>query len=179
MMKIENISDVITNSSSEVFLVKTEEKARIIEAKLKAIFEEGHPEDRCGGMGGIIECFDNTTEVTGEGWDWEDPFCMKGMDWKHKPFIHLPDEYVAIHIDECLKYIWKHIVETYDVQDFDKVNNKFLWEYWTEKEKAIQKVMENITSQKQIDKIWPEFEEVQEILQNLRDNYEIEDKKCN
>ena len=91
----------------------------------------------------------------------------------------MPDEYVAIHIDECLKYIWKHIVETYDVQDFDKVNNKFLWEYWTEKEKAIQKVMENITSQKQIDKIWPEFEEVQEILQNLRDNYEIEDKKCN
>ena len=60
-----------------------------------------------------------------------------------------------------------------------KSNSKFLWKYWTEKEKDIQKVMENITSQKQIDQIWPEFEEVQEILQNLRDNYEIEDKKRN
>lgn len=61
-MKILSITDVITNSSSEVFILKAPEGASSAKENLLEVHQNGYKskEDTCSGMGGILDIGDWT-----------------------------------------------------------------------------------------------------------------------
>ena len=58
MKKIRSINDVITNSSDETYIVKSELTPNEMLALLR---EHLNPEESCSGMGGILEVYSNTS----------------------------------------------------------------------------------------------------------------------
>lgn len=168
IMKVKSITDIITNSSSEVLIIKTTRPAKDIEDELKAVYEQCHPDDRSGGMGGLIACYDATTEVFDFGWYWEDPMCEK-EEYRHKPFIHLPEGIVVVEIDRELRHTRQHIKDHFQTiegdKEVDKVNDEWILNYWTKELERLQSLM---TSEEAIKEHWPRYEEGQNIINNIK-----------
>lgn len=125
LIKIQSASDIITNSSSEVFLCQNNTEMTIDQLK-DFIFEynrshqfEGSWEDRqaltekeqqqfdfCGGMGGFLEVWsyedckrENTMEYYFKGLDNPDNYILVDTDWCHNATIN----WICEHLNaECV-----------------------------------------------------------------------------
>jgi len=100
-MNIKSITDVITNSSSECFLVRTYGKTpkKILE-ELKAVGDDG-----CSGMGGDLGVY-NSVSLEGEyGADWKDldkDFAVIDTDWNKEKLIRwIFKNYFVIDAEDC------------------------------------------------------------------------------
>lgn len=174
MLKIRSRSDVITNSSSEVFIVKSDIKP----SKLKYLLEEHNTEESYSGMGGIIECFNNETQVTDYLWDWDDPNSEYYSEkYTHKPFRMLPQGYIAVHIDYGLGIVIKWLKDNYEVLgeisdkgECEKLFDKWVKSYWLTRKAYWDEILQNIKSEEDLKKIWNDFEKESECI-----NYYVKD----
>lgn len=165
-MKIKSIIDIITNSSSECFLIKTEKSRKEVLKELKD--KKGSGENYCFGMGGILEVFDKNTET--EDFEWFTDCCEEEI--KHIPFEFLPEDYLAIHIDEEYEDLINFIKTEYEfVEDiFDDnspVFNKIFETYYKKEEEKILKQMGEADS-REIANLWPQYEKIQEKLNFIK-----------
>lgn len=163
-MKIKSILDVITNSSSECYLVKT----NIPKSEwLRELGIVKTADLYCSGMGGVLEIFDNKTE--GDSLDWED-----GNNEICIPFRHLPDDYLVIHVDNgysnCRDFITGHpdYVESIWGENA-QVDKSFRLEYWKKKEEEINKAMSEVKSDDELQKLWDEYEEIYKRINEYED----------
>lgn len=101
MVKIKSITDVITNSSSETFLIKALGYSR--KKLLKEL--ENLKDNGCSGMGGMLEVFDSTTIS-------DDRYYTKDPDYPS-----LPDDFFVVDIDWSKKKIINHLLKKFIVLD--------------------------------------------------------------
>lgn len=163
-MKIKSILDVITNSSSECYLVKTSIPKSEWLREL-GIVKTADP--YCSGMGGVLEIFDNKTE--GDSYDWEDrndEVCI--------PFRHLPDDYLVLHVDHgysnCIDFILGHpdFVESIWSENA-QVDKQFRLEYWKKQAEKIDKAMSEVKSDKELQRLWDEYEIIYKRINEYED----------
>lgn len=138
-MKIKSIIDVITNSSSEVFVIKT----GMTEKELRKILLEITKDHiGCSGMGGIIDIHTNQSpEENGLDWEW------------------LPEDSFGLHIDYGydLKEIRKHLESLgceYLVPETLRKN------YYTTKASEVMRKLEASTSQAEITRLYDVWEKL-------------------
>ena len=122
-MKIISISDVITNSSSEVFILTSPYKAKDLKDILLEIHKDGYEEnvDRCSGMGGIFDISDWTIFYISQAADlW---FIRKGMlgDWEKR----INDSEDRLTWEDVSKYYEKY-------PDLDKKEFSYTIKDWLE-----------------------------------------------
>ncbi len=122
-MKILSVSDVITNSSSEVFLLTSQYKAKELKDILLEIHKDGYEGkiDRGSGMGGIFDIGDWTVFYISQAADlW---FIRKGMlgDWEE--MINDPENDIT----------WEDVSEYYEkYPDLDKKEFSYTVKDWLE-----------------------------------------------
>lgn len=108
-MKIQSVADIITNSSSEVFVIQTDKTWKEVED----IIESWNLDDEWSGMGGIVEVYDNKRPYA------DGHFCDNPDDpW----FKWCPDGHLAIHIDWSKKKHIAKMFEEFNVVDSDTCN---------------------------------------------------------
>lgn len=165
-MKIKSITDVITNSSSECFLIKTQKSRKEVLKELKD--KEYFGENYSSGMGGVLEIFDKNTEI--EDFEWFTDCCEEEV--KHIPFEFLPKDYLAIHIDERYKDLINFIKTEYEYVEnifndpspvFDEIFKNY---YKKEEEKILKQIGE--TDDKKVVSLWPRYEKIQEKLNFIK-----------
>lgn len=126
-MKIISYSDVITNSSSEVFILKTPEGAERTKKLLLRVHKEGYgvSKDGSSGMGGILDIADWTVFYISEAAKlWRIKKCMESGYWQKR--IEDPED--ELTWDDVSEYYEKYpdIVEkefSYTVEDWLKAMN--------------------------------------------------------
>ena len=165
-MKIKSITDVITNSSSECFLIKTEKSRKEVLKELKN--KERFGENHSSGMGGVLEVFDKSTEI--EDFEWFTDYCEEEI--KHTPFEFLPKDYLAIHVDKGYEDLINFIKTEYEfVEDiFDDnspVFNKIFETYYKKEEEEILKRMGEVDDRKIVN-LWPRYKKIQEKLNFIK-----------
>ena len=113
-MKIQSVSDIITNSSSEVFIVQTdltrEELLKYMES-WKFPDDKYYEEEGFSGMGGHLDICDNETI----------------HEYGNEPsYPYLPKGYLAVDIDWAKKCTIKRMFEEFNVVDaeYDLVIDK-------------------------------------------------------
>lgn len=124
-MKVLSISDVITNSSSEVFLLTSPYKAKDLKDTLLKIHKDGYGEnvDRCSGMGGIFDIGDWTVFYISQAIElW---LIRKGMlgDWTER--INDPED--DLTWEDVSKYYEKY--PNLDKKEFSYTVKDWLEEY--------------------------------------------------
>lgn len=168
-MKVRGKTDVITNSSSEVFIVRTDVKP----SRLRHLLEQMKTEETMfSGEGGLIECFNNETEVNDYPWDWDDPEQEHYSEkYLHKPFRFMPQDYVAVHIDYglgdiigWLKANYEVLGEVDDRGEGERIFNGWLEEYWRGRKAYWDEKLQSIDSDEALKEIWPQFEREQECI---------------
>lgn len=138
-MKIKCITDTITNSSSEIFVIKTE----ITEQKLRKILLEITKDCiSCSGEGGVMSIHTNQS-LEEDGLDWE---------W-------LPEDCLGLHIDYGydLKKIKEHLESLgckYLVPETLREN------YYTTKANEVMRKLEASTSQAEITRLYDVWEKL-------------------
>ena len=86
-MKVLSISDVITNSSSEVFILKAPQGSAKAKETILSVHESGYGTDRdcSSGMGGILDIADWTVFYISEAAKlWKIKLCMDSGEWDRK-----------------------------------------------------------------------------------------------
>jgi hypothetical protein len=183
-MQVKSKTDVITNSSSEVFIIKSDKSPEAMKRFLEKIKEE---DSRVSGMGGIVEVYDNqTTKNDCYYWDWED-YESEASDVvdEHKPFECLPDGYLAIDLDYAFQEKRRWIMTNPDyIQCLawpgHSPKNLFwgwLKDHWEKRWQEMQDKMANLESDKDLQKIWPEYEKVERYYMSVQKCLEYEAKQ--
>ena len=105
---IQSIADIITNSSSEVFIVQTDKTWQ----ELEDLIESWQLDDKYegSGMGRIIEVYDSKRPYSDEAYISD---THKGQP--HMPWI--PEGHLAVHIDWGLKQRINKLFEDFNVVD--------------------------------------------------------------
>lgn len=187
-IKIQSVTDIITNSSSEAFLVKTDIKPKDIESlEWMYSMQQG---DKMSGEGGLVLAYDRTTD--------------KKYDDIETPYVYLPEGFIAVLIDYNRKATIKRLIEEFEVVDTEswfykkdpngriteliirpeweklpnneKVNpgsvfNKFLSNYFIKEQARIDKRFKDCKTDKECEGIWEDYEK----LQNIKSYYGFED----
>ena len=116
MLKIQSVSDLITNSSTEVFLVETEKSAKeifdeILSWKIPLSINRSHEEgdEWCSGGCGEIRVKDNKSVFTTMDINY---LRLRPADW-------LEDNEVLILIDWSRRDTIHKIIETYNPERID------------------------------------------------------------
>jgi len=100
-LKIQSVGDIITNSSSEVFVIKCEDSWEEVEKDILS----WKLQDQCSGMGGEISVYDNKRPYDTESSSkYEDPL----YPW-------LAEGYLAVDIDWNMKKHIDKLFKKYDV----------------------------------------------------------------
>jgi len=149
-MNIRSKIDVITNSSTEVYLIKYPDKPEQLKEKLISLRKS--MDLRCSGMGGTIRVHQNEPNPN---------------DWG----FGIPPGYVVVEIDQGFRELIDYFKHNYEVlQNIDTENGPFE----DMVKKAIKERIKNLEEQsyqeipsKQIE-LWKEIE-------NLKQLYEIKD----
>lgn len=158
-LKIKSQNDVITNSSDETFIIKSDKRCGVIRQELLKFYEEHRSDDDmwCSGMGGEIEVYDNVRPYEGTG----------EFDGDVSPmYPELPDGYFACDIDNGLEGLHRFIKENYDYvcsmddDEYDKLTRP----YWENERDRAQKDLENAKTQKEIEESFERLEEAKEML---------------
>ena len=102
-LKIRSITDVITNSSSEAFLVRSYGKT--VQEILKDLKKVG--DNCCSGMGGELEVY-NSKGSTSNDENW---------------YNYIPEEFAVIDLDWAKKELINYIFENYWVLDIGNVRS--------------------------------------------------------
>ena len=138
-MKIKSITDVVTNSSSEVYVIKT----GMTEKEFRKILLEITKDCiGCSGMGGIMDIHTNQSpEENGLDWEW------------------LPEDCLGLHIDYGydLKKIKEHLESLgceYLVPETLRKN------YYTTKASEVMRKLEAVTSQAEITRLYDVWEKL-------------------
>ena len=182
-MQVKSKTDVITNSSSEVFIIKSDKSPEAMKRFLEKIKEE---DDRVSGMGGIVEVYDNqTTKNDCYYWDWED-YESEASDVvdEHKPFECLPDGYLAIDLDYAFQEKRRCIMTNPDYiqclawpgHSPKNLFRGWLKDHWEKRWQEMQDKMANLESDKDLQKIWPEYEKVERYYMSVQKCLEYEAK---
>ena len=109
-LKIQSISDIITNSSSEVFVIHTDKSWNEVED----IMHSWKLDDTGSGMGGCIEVYDSKRPYIDQKYL---PERMKG-----KPYYPwLPDDHLLVHIDWGLDKHIDKMFEEFEIVDSEDV----------------------------------------------------------
>lgn len=138
-MKIKSIINVVTNSSSEVYVIKT----GMTEKELRKILLEITKDCiGCSGMGGIMNIYTNQSpEEDGRDWEW------------------LPENCLGLHID--YGYDLKKIKEYLESLGCEYLIPETLREnYYTTKASEVMKKLEASTSQAEITRLYDVWEKL-------------------
>ena len=132
-MKIKSITDVVTNSSSEVFVIKTGMTKKELQKILLEITKDCIG---CSGMGGIMDIHTNQSpEEDGLDWEW------------------LPEDCLGLHID--YGYDLKKIRKYLESLGCEYLDSETLREnYYNTKANEVMRKLEASTSQVEITKLY-------------------------
>jgi hypothetical protein len=115
MIKIQSFSDIITNSSSEVFLVKTTASKKDFEEELRKLEDDG-----CSGMGGSLLVADNQTTISEE---YDGEFLLDNKDPDDLSYPDMPDGFLIIDTDWNKDVLIKYINEKYSTVNLYDYNS--------------------------------------------------------
>jgi hypothetical protein len=115
MIKIQSFSDIITNSSSEVFLVKTTTSKKDFEEELRKLEDDG-----CSGMGGSLLVADNQTTISEE---YGGEFLLDNKDPDDLSYPDMPDGFLIIDTDWNKDVLIKYINEKYSTVNLYDYNS--------------------------------------------------------
>lgn len=115
MIKIQSFSDIITNSSSEVFLVKTTTSKKDFAEELRKLEDDG-----CSGMGGSLLVADNQTTISEE---YGDEFLLDNEDPDELSYPDMPDGFLIIDTDWNKDVLIKYINEKYSTVNLYDYNS--------------------------------------------------------
>ena len=115
MIKIQSFSDIITNSSSEVFLVKTTTSKKDFEEELRKLEDDG-----CSGMGGSLLVADNQTTISEE---YGGEFLLDNQDPDDLSYPDMPDGFLIIDTDWNKDVLIKYINEKYSTVNLYDYNS--------------------------------------------------------
>jgi hypothetical protein len=115
MIKIQSFSDIITNSSSEVFLVKTTTSKKDFEEELRKLEDDG-----CSGMGGSLLVADNQTTISEE---YDGEFLLDNKDPDDLSYPDMPDGFLIIDTDWNKDVLIKYINEKYSTVNLYDYNS--------------------------------------------------------
>jgi hypothetical protein len=115
MIKIQSFSDIITNSSSEVFLVKTTASKKDFEEELRKLEDDG-----CSGMGGSLLVADNQTTISEE---YGGEFLLDNKDPDDLSYPDMPDGFLIIDTDWNKDVLIKYINEKYSTVNLYDYNS--------------------------------------------------------
>ena len=127
MIHIQSISDIITNSSSEVFLVKTDKTPREIIEELKYFAPNSYydneigelRENSCSGMGGELTAYNNKT-ISEYDLKYQYENCINGV--VRPKYEYLPEGYLYVDIDWGFVSKIHYLIKNYNVLDIDDVS---------------------------------------------------------
>ena len=138
-MKIKSITDVVTNSSSEVYVIKT----GMTEKEFRKILLEITKDCiGCSGMGGIIDIHTNQSQEE------------NGLDWEW-----LPGDSFGLHID--YEYDLKEIRKYLESLGCEYLVPETLREnYYTTKANEVMRKLEASTSQAEITRLYDVWEKL-------------------
>jgi hypothetical protein len=116
LIKIQSMSDIITNSSSEVFIIETVKTWQEVQEEIKSW---GLEKDEDGsGMGQYCEVFDNKRHYPGEAFDFGEPL-----------FPWLGKNHLAIDIDwsrkKTIDRIFKEMSEIVNFETAKKIGKMY------------------------------------------------------
>ena len=116
MIKIQSFSDIITNSSSEVFLVKTTTSKKDFAEELRKLEDDG-----CSGMGGSLLVADNQTTISEE---YGGEFLLDNKDPDdYLSYPDMPDGFLIIDTDWNKEILIKYINEKYSTVNLYDYNS--------------------------------------------------------
>ena len=115
MIKIQSFSDIITNSSSEVFLVKTTTSKKDFAEELRKLEDDG-----CSGMGGLLLVADNQTTISEE---YGGVFLPDNIDPDDLLYPDMPDGFLIIDTDWNKDVLIKYINEKYSTVNLYDYNS--------------------------------------------------------
>ena len=116
MIKIQSFSDIITNSSSEVFLVKTTTSKKDFAEELRKLEDDG-----CSGMGGSLLVADNQTTISEE---YGGEFLLDNKDPDdYLSYPDMPDGFLIIDTDWAKEALIKYINEKYSTVNLYDYNS--------------------------------------------------------
>jgi hypothetical protein len=115
MIKIQSFSDIITNSSSEVFLVKTTTSKKDFAEELRKLEDDG-----CSGMGGSLLVADNQTTISEE---YGGEFLLDNQDPDDLSYPDMPDGFLIIDTDWNKDVLIKYINEKYSTVNLYDYNS--------------------------------------------------------
>ena len=115
MIKIQSFSDIITNSSSEVFLVKTTTSKKDFAEELRKLEDDG-----CSGMGGSLLVADNQTTISEE---YGGEFLLDNQDPDDLSYPDMPDGFLIIDTDWNKEILIKYINEKYSTVNLYDYNS--------------------------------------------------------
>ena len=108
-IKIQSMSDIITNSSSEVFIIESDKTWQEVQEEIKSW--ELKKDDGGSGMGKFCEVFDNKREYPSENFMTKEPM-----------FPWLGDHHLAIDIDWSMKKTIDKIFKELKVVDAEEMD---------------------------------------------------------
>lgn len=106
-MKIQSVADIITNSSSEVFVIQSDKTWE----ELEGIMDSWNLDDDWSGMGGCLDVYDNKRPYVGKVSNPDEPWAK----W-------CPEGHLVIHIDWKMNRHIDKIFEEFNVVDSDTCN---------------------------------------------------------
>ena len=115
MIKIQSFSDIITNSSSEVFLVKTTTSKKDFAEELRKLEDDG-----CSGMGGSLLVANNQTTISEE---YGGEFLLDNKDPDDLSYPDMPDGFLIVDTDWDKEILIKYINEKYSTVNFYDYNS--------------------------------------------------------
>jgi len=133
-LELQSMSDIITNSSSEVFIIEAQgETVDSLKKKLESALK--NDVDRCSGMGGELDVYDSKTQNPEN-----EDFC----DEEEKcPYAWLPDGFFAIDFDWGFEGLKKYMKENFRLVDcpdrrclIDKDSEEFAGYYESDYDKS-------------------------------------------
>lgn len=184
-MKVRSVTDIITNSSSEVFLVKTKLERKEIKTLdwLKTI----QPGDGISGDGGGVDVWDG---IVSDGY--EVPYLML-----------LPEGYLVVEIDWSRSETINRFLKEFEVLDLEighykfdpstgRVTERILKDQWNalpkdqqrkpgavmdklfketlqQRKDELEKKLAACKTDKEIAQIWPNYEKLQEAIEQYDD----------
>ena len=140
IMKVKSVTNVITNSSSETFLVVNENAIDTVKNFINAILEAAGSEKTCDELFDITPSLCEDIEEYWEDWEWKEEYLEKKFKGHSIPsnFVIPEEEKQAFILEKAKKHDWEGGEESpcskgikikpksgVNIPDLDGINNIF------------------------------------------------------